>query len=213
MTTSALLYWQNPQGEQRQTELDQEITVIGRGRDCDISILDERISRQHTEIYFDGETYLVSDLGSFNGTFVNGEMLGDTRPLEHGDHLQIGPIKLRFERVAAPEVEPRSTLVVPDSALQAYLIAHDGSRFELHKEVNTVGRGQGWDVCLQDRAVSRPHAEIFRQGEGFELKDLDSANGTVLNGQLVTQPQPLKDGDTILFGEHPLTFRVENKQP
>ncbi len=212
MTTPALLYWQTLQGEQHQTELNQEITVVGRGHDCDISILDERISRQHTEIYFDGEAYLVSDLGSFNGTYLNGEMLADTRPLEHGDHLQIGPIKLRFEWIEAPEVEPRSTLVVPEASLQAYLISHDGSRFDLQKEVNTVGRGSGWDVCLQDRAVSRPHAEINRRGDSFDLKDLDSANGTVLNGQLIAQPQTLKDGDTILFGEHPLTFRIEKMQ-
>lgn len=211
--TQACIRWEFPNDEPKELPLVNEITTIGRGRDCDICILDERISRQHTEIYFDGEAYLVSDLGSFNGTFVNGEMLGDTRPLKHGDQLQIGPVRLRFEWIDAPEVESRSTLIVPEASLQAFLIAHDGSRFELQKEVNTVGRGSGWDICLQDRAVSRPHAEIIRQGDGFALKDLGSANGTVLNGQLISQLQLLKDGDTLLFGEHPLTFRIEKKQP
>lgn len=209
--TQARLTWTFPEGQEHELALTNEITTIGRGRDCDIVLLDERVSRQHTEIYFDGEQYLVSDLGSFNGTVLNGEMLGDARPLEHGDQLQIGPVSLRFELSAVSEAIPRSTLVVPDSSLLATLTTHDGTRFELVKENNTVGRGQGWDIRLTDRAISRPHAEISRRGDDFILTDLGSANGTVLNGQLVTEPLQLHDGDMILFGEHPLIFNLEQK--
>ena len=136
--TEARIIWHFPEDQQHESPLTKEITVIGRGRDCDISILDERISRQHTEIHFDGEAYLVSDLGSFNGTHLNGELLGDTRPLEDGDQLQIGPIGLRFKLAAVPEQAPRSTLVVPEASLQASLIAHDGTRFELVKGKITI---------------------------------------------------------------------------
>jgi pSer/pThr/pTyr-binding forkhead associated (FHA) protein len=212
MSTKAYLFWNTLQGEARQTELTQEMTIIGRGHDCDISILDERVSRQHVEIYFDGDAYLVSDLGSFNGTILNGETLGDTRPLKDGDQLQIGPVKLRFEWGAAPDETPRSTLVIPEVSLQGFLLAHDGTRFELYKELSTIGRGQGWDICLHDRAVSRPHAEIARQGDKFVLTDLESANGTLLNGQRISEPQTLKEDDSILFGEHPLTFKIEKSQ-
>jgi pSer/pThr/pTyr-binding forkhead associated (FHA) protein len=212
MSITACLIWNTLEGETCRTELIQEMTIIGRGHDCDITILDERVSRQHAEIYYDGSAFLVSDLGSFNGTLLNGEMLGDTRPLEDGDQLQIGPVNLRFEWVAASEDAPRSTLVIPEASLQGFLIAHDGTRFELYKELNTIGRGQGWDICLHDRAVSRPHAEIAHQADEFVLTDLDSANGTLLNGLRIAEPQPLKEGDTILFGEHPLTFKIEKSQ-
>ncbi len=210
--TEARITWQFPEGQAHELALVDEITTIGRGRDCDVVLLDERVSRQHTEIYYDGENYFVSDLGSFNGTVLNGEMLGDTRPLEHGDQLQIGPVGLRFELVAVPEGKPRSTLVVPESTLQAFLETHDGTRFELAKSKTTIGRGQGWDIPLHDRAISRPHAEITRQEERFTLTDLGSANGTLVNGQLVTEPQTIEDGDMILFGEHPLIFKVEKIQ-
>ncbi len=210
--TTARIFWQFPEGQSHELVLVNEITTIGRGRDCDIVLLDERVSRQHTEIYFDGESFLVSDLGSFNGTSLNGEVIGDTRSLEHGDQLQIGPVGLRFELAAIPEKKQRSTLVVPESSLRASLQTHDGTRFKLIKERSRIGRGQGWDICLQDRAVSRPHAEITRQDDIFILTDLSSANGTIVNGQLISEPQALEDGDMILFGEHPLIFKIEKSQ-
>lgn len=211
--TKARFTWNFPEGQAHELALSNEMTIIGRGHDCDISILDERVSRQHTEIYFDGEAFLISDLGSFNGTYLNREMLGDTRPLEHGDQLQIGPVQLRFEWIGEPEEAPRSTLVIPESNLQAFLVTRDGTRFELVKDVNTLGRGQGWDICLHDRAVSRPHAEIRRQGDDFVLIDLGSANGTLINGKRIAEPQTLAEGDTILFGEYPLNFVIEKNTP
>ncbi len=207
--TTAHINWEFPAGQSHTLELVNEITVIGRGRDCSVVILDERVSRQHTEIFFDGESFLVSDLGSFNGTYLNGEMLGDTRPLKNGDQLQIGPVELRFERAADPQASLRSTLVVPEANLRAHLETPAGTRLTLHKEKNIIGRNQGWDVCLSDRAVSRPHAQIERRGNEFLLSDLGSANGTLLNGQRLTEAQLLKNDDQIVFGAEPFIFRVE----
>lgn len=207
--TTAKLTWGFPSGQLHALVLVNEITVIGRGRDCEITLLDERISRQHSEIYFDGESYLVSDLGSFNGTYLNGEMLGDTHPLEDGDQLQIGPVVLLFELAAAPGGNLRSTLVVPESRIKAYLETPDGTRIELDKTKTVIGRNQGWDVCLPDRAVSRPHAEIERRADDYLLRDLGSANGTLLNGARLEAPSTLKDGDTLVFGAETIIFRLE----
>ena len=206
---NAWLHWDFPAGESHTLELANEITIIGRGRDCEILLLDERISRQHCEIYFDGEAHFVSDLGSFNGTYLNGKMLGDSRPLKDGDQLQIGPVRLLFELAAAPEADPRSTLVVPESRLRAYLEIPGGTRIELQKEINIIGRNQGWDVCLPDRAVSRPHAEIERREDEFVLRDLGSANGTLLNAARIKAPHALKDGDALIFGAETIIFRLE----
>jgi len=210
--TKARIRWQFPESQSHEITLTKELTIIGRGRDCDITILDERVSRGHTEIYFDGESYLVSDLGSFNGTYLNGVLLGDTRPLESGDQLKIGSVELCFELATSPAEDLRSTLVVPESTLRAYLQKPGETRFELLNDKTVIGRNQGWDVCLADRAVSRPHAQIERRGDDFMLSDLGSANGTLLNGQLITESKILSDGDVILFGGDPLTFIIENDQ-
>jgi hypothetical protein len=60
-----------------------------------------------------------------------------------------------------------------------------------------IGRHEECDISLPDRQVSRNHARIFWQGESYHVEDLNSKNGTHLNGQEVTSPMPLMDGDEI----------------
>ncbi len=75
-----------------------ERTEIGRALDCDISILEPALSRKHAEIWPDGGDLLLRDLGSANGTHVNGEKIDQVK-LKDGDILQFH--KIRFI-VAAP---------------------------------------------------------------------------------------------------------------
>lgn len=74
-------------------------------------------------------------------------------------------------------------------------------------ETTDVGRAQGNTVTLSDATVSRQHARIRLEEDHFVLYDLGSANGTFLNGTRVEQPVPIKDGDTIRFGEVEFTFK------
>ncbi len=60
-----------------------------------------------------------------------------------------------------------------------------------------IGRDESCDLCLKDRQVSRRHAVIQRQGEGYVIRDAGSRNGTFLNGNLLTSPRPLQDGDEV----------------
>jgi pSer/pThr/pTyr-binding forkhead associated (FHA) protein len=159
----------------------------------------------------------ISDLGSVNGTFVHGKRIEQAQPLQNGDHVRLGPFELLFEVVAPPqaEVPKRSTIVMEEPSqlprLEISCGPQRGHVFDLTRErtvVGRVGHGQQCDILLQDRAVSRPHAEILRQGDGFLLKDLGSANGTLLNGVPLSEPHRLSDGDAITFGEAVLVFRA-----
>jgi len=70
--------------------------------------------------------------------------------------------------------------------------------WELNKPTILIGRGNDCDVVVNDRQVSRHHAQIVRDDTGYKLVDLHSKNGTFLNGQqLIGETQPLKDGDQI----------------
>jgi predicted component of type VI protein secretion system len=61
-----------------------------------------------------------------------------------------------------------------------------------------IGRGGECDLVLPERQVSREHIRIFRSGEGYYLEDLDSKNGTWVNGkQIKATTVPLRDGDEI----------------
>jgi len=79
--------------------VDREWFVIGRGRGADAILADPTLSRAHVAIGFEEESFFVQDLGSTNGTLVNGER-EKRRPLQDGDEIQIGKLRLR---VALPQ--------------------------------------------------------------------------------------------------------------
>ncbi|MCC6641567.1 MAG: FHA domain-containing protein [Deltaproteobacteria bacterium] len=74
--------------------IDAAWLVIGRGASADWTLSELTISRSHAAFGWDGETFFVEDLGSTNGTFVNGERRSRV-PLQDGDGVQIGRLRLR----------------------------------------------------------------------------------------------------------------------
>lgn len=68
--------------------------MIGRSEDCDIYLPDRQVSRYHARVVWQGDTYQVEDLGSKNGTHVNGAALSNPGPLQDGDEIQVA---LRFK--------------------------------------------------------------------------------------------------------------------
>ncbi len=80
-----------------QFALDQPVIRIGRGSTNDLVIKDSQSSREHAEITRQGDQLILRDLGSTNGTFVNGERLSGSRPLRPGDQIRIGETTLGFE--------------------------------------------------------------------------------------------------------------------
>lgn len=77
-------------------ELTGPETRIGRGTDQDVVLSDIAVSRRHFTLVFDGARYKVRDLGSGNGTLVNGQRV-DNYVLNDGDHIEIGQTVMRFE--------------------------------------------------------------------------------------------------------------------
>lgn len=75
--------------------LEAHVTRLGRSTDGEISLDDITVSRRHAEVVRDGNSYLVRDLGSLNGTYVNSARI-DEAPLQQGDELQIGKFRLVF---------------------------------------------------------------------------------------------------------------------
>jgi len=81
-------------------ELDRPSTVIGRGRNADLVLNEATISRAHALFGYDGVEAFVQDLGSTNGTLVNGAR-ENRKPLAHGDELRMGKLVLRVRRDAS----------------------------------------------------------------------------------------------------------------
>lgn len=77
--------------------LSAEVTTIGRAPDNTIVLTDAAASRRHAQIHREGHQYILSDLGSRNGTLVNGRRLEGPWTLEQADEILIGDTLLRFE--------------------------------------------------------------------------------------------------------------------
>jgi pSer/pThr/pTyr-binding forkhead associated (FHA) protein len=78
-----------------------------------------------------------------------------------------------------------------------YLVDGAGRRFFVSGYGITLGRSRKCDVYIPDQRASRRHAEVHWDGELCMLHDLDSANGTFLNGRRIAEPHALRDGDKI----------------
>lgn len=85
-----------PQKMFKQFPLEKGTQVLGRGQDADIRLEDDLVSRRHCEISFDGNTVTVADLGSTNGTFVDGCRV-QTSVLKEDNRLQVGCMVLKVE--------------------------------------------------------------------------------------------------------------------
>ncbi len=217
----------------RQIALSRQMISLGRERDNDIRLETDLASRYHAELRLDhGRAYLL-DRGSMNGTAVNGQKIWGLAPLQDGDLLDVGGQRFRYEDLrpqasktakAASEDErdhPENTTEtarLPALTAQAVQPAvpvgqlvlsggpNAGQVFALNKAILTIGRGSECDIMLPDGSISRKHTQIIRQELGWYVQDLGSLNGTAINGQRLSAPQRLEDGDTLTVGDLPFLY-------
>ena len=92
----ATLNYQKSDGSVLKLEFTDQPLTLGRGKDADVQIMDNEISRIHCAIRIWEGDCIVKDLGATNGTFVNGVRV-DLSKLQHGDRIRIGNTTFEFE--------------------------------------------------------------------------------------------------------------------
>jgi len=83
------LIMQEGQGAGRGWPVEKERVIIGRGEDCDVVLTERQVSRHHAQIRRTDSQYVLEDLGSRNGTYVNGREVTEPHILQDGDEIQI----------------------------------------------------------------------------------------------------------------------------
>ncbi len=198
---------------------DKEIMSVGRARDNDIVIENLSVSRNHARIRKEGDRFILTDLNSANGTYVNGVRITRVE-IVNDDVVTVGKHKLHFidirptdEEVIGEAFGAERTMLV-DRLQLAQLMVSKGKQkdqeFKITKYETYIGRASDNDVRLHDWFVSKKHAVIIRQGANFFVKDLGSWRGTMVNGKNVRDAE-LKDGDEVQLGTTVLTFRLEGE--
>ena len=182
---------------------------IGRDPAADIVLEDSRVSWRHAILRADGQSWVLEDLGSTNGTYVGTER---TNRIDIRSNCVVrlgnpddGPV-LRFEPQLPPEPVPAPA---PPAAGMAYLPSVDRrptARMPLPAKVMRIGRTPDNDLVVSDLGVSRKHAELRKSQSGrYQIVDLGSHNGIYVNGARVQQAE-LTEDDIISIGH--ATFRL-----
>ena len=97
-----------PQGLAYEHHLEGDAVVVGRGLGCDLVLADAFLSRQHARLYRDGDAWWIEDLGSRNGTRVNGALLTGPRRLVPGDRIELSATGLEVREGDVESVRPAS---------------------------------------------------------------------------------------------------------
>jgi len=192
-------------------------STVGR-EGADVALPDKTVSRRHARFLVSvGRSVTLEDLGSTNGTKVNGQPLpaGTPRALSDGELVTFGSVKLTVvipqqERRAlgAKQEEVRVAVAAIGGSAGAKLEGASGTH-ALTAAMTTFGRKAGNDVVLTgDAFVSGSHAKVIFEGGKYLVIDVGSTNGTRLNGRKLAAnaPTPLADGDTLQFGQTSFTF-------
>lgn len=216
----AKISWDDPQSGETRHLLLAEGDVIGIGRleNNAICIKEQHVSRQHANIEYRDGVFVISDMGSANGVYVNDQRLSEPYPLVAGDEIRLYVPVLRFaalddERPRNPTErfsDPQAAEAISDRLIIASG-AQQGNSIALMLDSITIGRATSnaeWEICLPDPSVSRPHARLDKVDNAWVLYDLGSANGTLVNGTPINEKgRVLHDGDLVTFGSTSAEFR------
>lgn len=188
-----------------------QVLQIGRDPSNDLVLSRGPVSRHHACIVAQSGQYYVRDLESTNGTYVNNQRLAAHTPylLNPGDVIRIGDeagnsIGLEFKRAEA-ETKEEGPRPAPGTVRLTPLQTEQQQTF-------TLGRAVENDLTLPHPAVSRRHAEIRNTPQGAQIFDLNSQNGTFVNGRRISQAQPLQIGDIIHIGPFKVVYGQEGSR-
>jgi ABC transport system ATP-binding/permease protein len=161
--------------------------------------------------------FVLEDLTSYNGVFVNGLRVAQTQDLAHGDLVQIGDYRIVLQDEALGDSsssgsDPKQTVPNAPSARAAGLLDRPnrlvmlagpspGAEFPLDRERLTIGRAEDAGISVNHNSVSRLHCEVHALGDGrFEIVDKGSSNGVRVNGADLRRGI-IEPGDKIELGD------------
>jgi ABC-type multidrug transport system ATPase subunit/pSer/pThr/pTyr-binding forkhead associated (FHA) protein len=216
-------------GTTRQYALDGRPVSFGRAADNAVILDDASVSRHHTRIEWVGAQPHMIDLGSANGTSLNGAAIVPNVPqrLVPGDTISIVDFQLTLHGPAAGQAERRdaSSLALPsdkpalltrvDPATVTLLINTQrwAKSFPIQTKTVTVGRDPANDICIDEPVVSWHHARLEQVTGGYQIVDLGSSNGLTCQDRLVER-MLLADGDVLWIAtDVSLTYKITPLAP
>jgi ABC-type multidrug transport system ATPase subunit/ABC-type multidrug transport system permease subunit len=168
--------------------------VIGRAQDCDLVLAEAQVSSHHCRLTHEADGFLLEDLGSTNGTFVNGAKIAPREPVHvpHGARVTLGgqtPMPWPVASAGPAEASSPRPTVPPGSGRQI-----------------TIGRSPESDVQIDLPIIGWNHAVITEENGQYILEDRNSRNGTAI-GEMSNRIQKavLKPSDQVFLGSYKIS--------
>ena len=210
-------------------ECNDETISIGRSSENSIVLSSSAVSRQHAQVLVHGNNAFLIDLGSGNGTELNGHLVksNEKHLLKNGDIISLENYDIRFassETGLFPnEEEITESDVLEVKLLKKVLAALDketapsfevlngieeGKKVYLSDDVTEliIGRDPECSFPVREHVISRRHSKIMKKCGGITIRDLESKNGTFVNNRRIVE-ETLHDGDRIALGTIVFMFR------
>ena len=172
------------------------VVVIGTGNQASIKLNNKLISSNHAQLVYDSKNQLhLQDLNSTNGTFLNGTKIAPSKTyiINPKDTIQLAAadgVLIVVEALTSKPVEEDKVNILDKLKTKSKVV---------------IGRADDCDIVLNSGPVSRQHAEIQKLSDRtYSIKDLNSTNGTFVNGRKIKSSQSIVDSDKIAF--FPLKF-------
>jgi len=178
-------------GERRSFSLSRDVTVVGRREDADFRIPLSDVSRKHTRLIKDGDTLLVEDLGSSNGTYHNGVRVQEAE-VHPGDTLQIGPIQFVVQINGVPTEDE---LLGNTGATSTHLV---NNNFPMGGAVPATALGGGQhEEELVDASDLEEIDDLAMLGDPAQLEEVSELEALSAANNEMTAPVPVASGDSI----------------
>ena len=238
---------EDDEGKRTVVPLTRDDYTVGRKEGNTIRLTERNVSRDHAKLSRRGsgaaareakptapsiangderadssDSYVLEDLTSYNGVYVNGLRVAHSQELQHGDLIQIGDYRIVLQDDAVVEAtsaaggtDPKA--MVPTGARASLLMERPnrmvmlagptpGAEYPLDQERMTVGRAEDASISINHNSVSRLHCEIHALGDGrFEIVDKGSSNGVRVNSAELRRGI-IEAGDVIELGDVKFKF-------
>ena len=222
---------EDDEGKRTVVPLSRDDYTIGRQEGNTIRLTERNVSRTHGRVRRNraangsGSVFVLEDLRSYNGVFVNGLRVAHAQDLQHGDLIQIGDYRIVLQDDAVSSVENATipiTTTDPSDAKATIPIAPayrgqtlterpnrlvmlvgptPGVEYPLDRERMTIGRAEDATISVNHNSVSRLHCEVHALGDGrFEIVDKGSSNGVRVNA-VELRRSIIEAGDVIELGD------------
>ena len=208
----------------------EDVVTLGRLDNNVVQLCSKGVSRHHAKVISDGDDFFIIDLGSGNGTVVNGITITpqEKNLLQFGDIITIDQFDIRFQPENDPIAAGYNEEITESDILEVKLLkkvltaldkdmvpslevlngSAEGKKVFLTDEVPeiVVGRDPECEFPINEYVISRRHAKVIKRWGGIAIRDLESKNGSFVNNRRVVE-EYLHDGDRIALGTIVMMFR------